>query len=235
MVRGKLYLIPSSLSNSPTSNVFPDFNEEIVQSLNEFIVEELKTARRFLRRTGYSKSFDEVTFHLLNEHTDVTHIQTYLDSVNKGKDIGLLSEAGSPCIADPGSEIVRIAHSLNIQVVPLVGPSSILLALIASGFNGQNFVFNGYLPRDKRERVNKIKELERNAVRFNQTQIFMETPYRNKQMFDSLVNTCSSTTSLCIACNLTSEEEYISTKTIRDWKKEVPDIHKKPAVFLIYS
>jgi len=235
MAKGKLFLIPSFLSDSSPKNIFPDLNSEIILNLEEFIVEELKTARRFLRKIGYNKPFDDVTFHVLNEHTDNINIEPFLDSVNSGKDIGLLSEAGSPCIADPGSEIVRIAHNLNIQVVPLIGPSSILLALIASGFNGQNFIFHGYLPRDKRERENKIKDLERNAFRLNQTQIFMETPYRNIQMFNSIIQVCSSSTSLCIACNLTAEDEFISTKTIGSWKNITPDIHKKPAIFLLYT
>ncbi|MCD4790813.1 MAG: SAM-dependent methyltransferase [Bacteroidales bacterium] len=235
MQKGKLFLIPSFLSDSSQSKVFPEWNTEIIYALNEFIVEEIKTARRFLRKIGYKNPFDEVEFHILNEHTDITQVQSYLNCINTGNSIGLLSEAGTPCIADPGAEIVRIAHQTNVQVIPLIGPSSIMLALMASGFNGQNFVFHGYLPIDKRERIKKLKELEHNAFKLNQTQIFIETPYRNNQMFRSIIDNCSAETLLCVACNITSGDEDILTKTIREWRKSIPDLHKKPVVFLIYQ
>ncbi len=235
MQKGKLYLIPSFLSDSSQSKVFPEWNTEIIYSLDEFIVEEIKTARRFLRKIGYKNSFDEVKFHILNEHTDITQIQSYLNCINTGNSIGLLSEAGTPCIADPGAEIVKIAHQTNVQVIPLIGPSSIMLALMASGFNGQNFVFHGYLPIDKKGRKKKLKELEHNAFKLNQTQIFIETPYRNNQMFRSIIDNCSVETLLCVACNITSGDEDILTKTIREWQKSIPDLHKKPVVFLIYQ
>lgn len=235
MQKGKLYLIPSFLSDSSQSKVFPEWNAEIIYSLDEFIVEEIKTARRFLRKIGYKNPFDEVEFHILNEHTDITKIHSYLNCINTGNSIGLLSEAGTPCIADPGAEIVKIAHIANIQVIPLIGPSSIMLALMASGFNGQNFIFHGYLPIDKKERIKKLKKLEHNAFKLNQTQIFIETPYRNNQMFRSIIDNCSAETFLCVACNITSGDEDISTKTIREWRKSVPDLHKKPVVFLIYQ
>ncbi len=235
IMKGKLYLIPAFLSETLPENVFPAANLKIISSLDVFIVEELKTARRFLRKAGYTKSFDDVTLHLLNEHTDLANIAPYLDEALHGKDIGLFSEAGTPCIADPGAEIVKIAHKKDIPVVPLTGPSSIILALMASGFNGQSFAFNGYLPIDKKQAAVKIKEFEKKSRQFNQTQIFIETPYRNNRLLDILLNSCREDTLICIASGLTSEKEYIKTLSVRDWKKQKPGIHKIPAVFLIYS
>ena len=234
-MKGKLYLIPTFLSETDPENVFPGINTKILSSLDIFIVEELRTARRFLRKVGFNKPFEEVTLHLLNEHTDLSKIGNYLDEAEKGKDIGLFSEAGTPCIADPGSVIVKIAHKRDIRVVPLTGPSSIMLALMASGFNGQNFAFIGYLPIDKKEAANKIRQLEKAIYQNNQTQIFIETPYRNNRLFEILLNTCSDSTMICVASDLTSEKEFIKTLSVRDWKYQKPDIHKIPAVFLMYK
>ncbi len=234
-MKGKLYLIPTFLSETRPENVFPQLNTKIIYSLDIFIVEELKTARRFLRKVGFKKPFEEVTLHLLNEHTDLSKIDSYLDEAENGRDIGLFSEAGTPCIADPGSGIVKIAHKRNIRVVPLTGPSSIMLALMASGFNGQNFAFAGYLPIDKKQAANRIKEIEKKAWHNDQTQIFIETPYRNNRLFDILLNTCSDDTLLCIASGLTSENEFIKTLSVGDWKKQKPELHKIPAVFLMYK
>jgi 16S rRNA (cytidine1402-2'-O)-methyltransferase len=234
-MKGKLYLIPTFLSETNPENVFPGINTNILSSLDIFIVEELRTARRFLRKVGFKKPFEEVTLHLLNEHTDLSKIGNYLDEAEKGKDIGLFSEAGTPCIADPGSEIVKIAHKRGIRIVPLTGPSSIMLALMASGFNGQNFAFIGYLPIDKKEAANKIRQLEKAVYQNNQTQIFIETPYRNNRLFEILLNTCSDRTMICVASGLTSEKEFIKTLSVRDWKFQKPDIHKIPAVFLMYK
>ncbi len=233
-LKGKLYLIPSSLGNSKLNSIIPEYNSKIINQLDEFIVENIRTARRFLKKTGFEKSFDNITFHILNKHSDQTEILSYLNSLDKGKDIGLLSEAGTPCIADPGAEIVRMAHQKNIRIIPLVGPSSIFLALMASGFNGQNFVFHGYLPIKKYLKTNKIKTLEKDAKQKDQTQIFIETPYRNKQLLDSIIETCNKETLLCIACNITLENEFIITKTIAEWSKTPPDIDKRPTVFLLY-
>ena len=202
--------------------------------MDEFIVEELKTARRFLRKIGYKKDFDEVVFHLLNEHTEETEVEGFLDSLKAGKNVGLLSEAGTPCIADPGAEIVRIAQQRNIKVVPLIGPSSIYLALMASGFNGQNFIFHGYLPVDKRERKRKLLELEQNAGKLGQTQIFIETPYRNNQMLQSIIEVCNPEVLLCVATNITGSDESIVSKRVKDWRKTNLNIHKQPTVFLLY-
>ncbi len=234
MKKGKLYLIPSFLAETEPGRVFPDYNLKVISTLDEFIVEELRTARRFLRKVGYDKDFQNVLFHLLNEHTEFAEMESFLKNAISGKDIGLLSEAGTPCIADPGADIVKLAHRLEIKVVPLTGPSSILLALMSSGFNGQNFVFHGYLPVDKRERISSIKKLESNASKFDQTQIFIETPYRNNQMLTSIIENCQPETLLCVASDISSENEQIISMTIKAWKNKVPDLHKKPAVFLIY-
>jgi 16S rRNA (cytidine1402-2'-O)-methyltransferase len=235
MKKGKLYLIPSFLSESPYTKVFPADNIKIIESLDEFIVEEIRTARRFLRKIGFIKSYDEVEFHILNEHTELSLVPEFLNNINIGKNIGLLSEAGTPCIADPGAEIVKSAHYKKIEVVPLIGPSSILLALMASGFNGQNFAFHGYLPIDKKERIRTLRVLEQNVYKLNQTQIFIETPYRNNQMLRSIIENCSKETLLCLACNITAQYEKINTKTIAEWKISIPDLHKKPVVFLIFK
>lgn len=234
MNKGVLYLIPSFLSETDFENVFPELNRKITLNLDEFIVEELKTARRFLRKIGYKKDFDEVVFHLLNEHTEETEVEGFLDSLKAGKNVGLLSEAGTPCIADPGAEIVRIAQQRNIKVVPLIGPSSIYLALMASGFNGQNFIFHGYLPVDKRDRKRKLLELERNAGKLGQTQIFIETPYRNNQMLQSIIEVCNPETLFCVATNITGTDESIVSKRVKDWRKTNLNIHKQPTVFLLY-
>lgn len=235
MKKGQVILIPSFLSDTNSQDNFPIVNNRIIYSLNIFIVENLRTARRFLRKIGYKNNFDEVRFFELNKHTDSSEIRSFLDPLLKGEDVGLISEAGTPCVADPGSEVVKLAHGLNIEIVPLVGPSSIILALMASGFNGQSFIFHGYLPIDKKQRGAKIKEIENNAYKLQQTQIFIEAPYRNNQLFQSIVETCSGETLICIAADITnSEKEFIKTKTILEWKKKMPELHKRPVVFLLY-
>ncbi len=232
--RGKLYLIPSPLGESDFNKIFPPGNGEIIDSLDEFIVEDLRTARRFLRKVGFTKSFDNIIFHVLNEHSDKKEIGDFLNSNLQGKDIGLLSEAGLPCVADPGSNLVRLAHQKKIRIIPLTGPSSIFLALMASGFNGQNFAFVGYLPIENKARIKKIKQVEKDVYQKDQTQIFIETPYRNIQLFNALLKTCSVDTMLCIACDISTDMEFISTKSIKEWKQENPELHKRPAVFLLY-
>jgi len=231
--KGILYLIPSALGENDIANfISPDFKITIFD-IDEFIVENIRTTRRYLRSIGYDKNFDAVIFHELNEHTNPLEISSFLESLRKGKNIGLLSEAGCPCIADPGSQIVKIAQSENIRVVPLVGPSSIILGLMASGFNGQNFAFNGYLPVEQSQRIKKIKELESIAIHKNQTQIFIETPYRNMKLFEDIIKSCFNQTSLCIATDICQPTESIKTKTILQWKTEKLELHKKPSVFLI--
>lgn len=234
MKQGILYLIPSVLSDQSVEDVLPEGTLKVIRSLDCFIVEELKTARRFLRKAGFTADFDKVTFHVFNEHSPPPSFEEYLSDTQTGRDVGLLSEAGSPCVADPGSEIVRTAHENGIIVKPLTGPSSILLSLMASGFNGQNFAFLGYLPVDKQLRSRKLKEIERTAGEKKQTQMFIETPYRNEQLFQSILQSCSESTMLGIGIGLTGQNEKISAYSVGDWKKMKPGLGKTPAVFLIY-
>jgi len=229
---GKLYLIPSFLGEDNKS-IIPDQVKEMVGMLDEFIVENAKTARRYLRAIGFTKNFDtEVVINEIDKHGE-NIAPKLLANISKGKNIGIISEAGNPCIADPGHELVRYAHSRSIQVVPLVGPSSILLALIASGMNGQQFTFHGYLPIQSADRMKKIRQLEEIARRHNITQIFMETPFRNDSLVRDALQVLDGDTKLCIACDLTLPSEFISTKKVADWKKQVPDLHKRYSIFLL--
>jgi 16S rRNA (cytidine1402-2'-O)-methyltransferase len=234
MNKGILYLIPSLLADGPPEAVLPGATLEVIRRLDYFIVEEIRTARRFLIRAGITKTIDELTFLVFNEHTPDAGLHEFLECTESGHDIGLLSEAGAPCVADPGSQIVAAAHLAKIRVVPLTGPSSLLLALMASGFNGQNFCFHGYLPADKAQRTVKIRGLEKAIHDLDQTQIFIETPYRNRQLFEALTATCREHTMLCIAVDVTGANERIESKSIGDWRGSSPDIHKKPAIFLLY-
>lgn len=235
METGSLFLIPAPLGDAPLKNVLPEGTLSIINTIDIFIVEEIRTARRFLKKAGIEKPFEDITFFLLNEHTKQEELSSYLDPAKAGKNIGLLSEAGTPCIADPGSNLVSLAHKSGIRVIPFTGPSSLLLALMASGFNGQNFCFAGYLPVEREKRNKKIKELEKIVFEKNQTQLFIETPYRNNQMIQSLVEVCQGNTMLCLAVDLTSSTEWIVVKPIREWKKDKPDINKRPCVFLLYK
>lgn len=229
---GTIYLIPCFLGED-RPDIISDEVKNILLGLDEFIVENAKTARRFLRAVGYKKNFDtEVILRELNKHGSNSALQL-LENVLLGKNIGIISEAGNPCIADPGNEIVRYAHKQNITVVPLAGPSSILLALIASGFNGQLFSFHGYLPIEPMPRTKKIKQLEENARTTGTANIFMETPYRNGKLLEDLVKNLNEETALSIACDLTLPTQYIGTKTIREWKQTKPDINKRYCVFVI--
>lgn len=230
-----LYLFPTPLSDGHIQDVIPERNIEVTLSLTHFIVEEVRTARRFMRKFGYTGNFDEISFYVLNEHTPETEMKSIIEPLIDGHNMGLLSEAGLPCVADPGSQIVKLAHQNQIQVIPLSGPSSIFMALMASGFNGQQFRFLGYLPIDKNKRTTSIKNLEKDALSNHTTQIFIETPYRNISLFSDLINVCQPDTLLCIACNLTAENESIQTKSIRQWKNIKPDIQKQNCVFLISS
>jgi 16S rRNA (cytidine1402-2'-O)-methyltransferase len=231
---GSLYLIPALLSDENSVKLFAQANIEIIHTLDIFIVENIKTARRFLIKTGYPKPLENITFLLLDKHTTEDEKSGFLSELIFGKNIGLMSEAGLPCIADPGAEIVTFAHEKKIKVVPLPGPSSVFLALMASGFNGQNFAFHGYLPVEENKLKNMIRELELNIRNLDQTQIFIETPYRNNKLIKSLLRHCSHQTRLCIAANITGNNEFILAKSIDDWKKNIPDLNKQPAVFLLY-
>lgn len=232
---GKLYLIPTTLGDSPVNEVLPDFTLDTCRNIDTFIVEQVRTARRFLSKIKSNVNIDDMTFFELNEHTKPAETTEYLMDIYSGKDIGLLSEAGTPCVADPGNIIVRAAHEQGVEIIPLVGPNSIILALMGSGFNGQNFAFHGYLPRDQKERERKLKDIENSVYRNNQTQIFIETPYRNNQMMASISKVCAPKTKVCVACNLTLPDQIIEVRDAKQWKTIGIDIHKKPAIFLIYK
>ena len=231
MPLGKIYLIPSFLGEDNAA-IIPDQIKARVQELDEFIVEDARTARRYLRAIGFKKNFDtEVIIRELDKHAKQQDCRGLLQNVMQGKDVGIISEAGNPCIADPGSEVVAFAHIYDIEIVPLVGPSSILLALIASGFNGQQFCFHGYLPIDSAQRIGKLKKLE--AAANKGAQIFMETPFRNQKLLDEVLRTCSPDTNLCIACDLTLPTQFIRTKKIAAWKTDTVDINKRYCIFLL--
>ena len=228
-----IYLIPCTLGEDAQDTI-PVYVKNIVADLSVFFVENERSARRYLRSIGYTKNFDEVQLILLDKQQEGKNIKQHLQNIKKNNvSAGILSEAGCPGIADPGSQVVKMAHSLNLNVSPMVGPSSILLALIASGMNGQNFTFHGYLPIETAAQLKKIKELETQAARFGTTQIFMETPYRNNKMIENIIHTCLPDTKVCIACDITLPSEYIHTKSVKEWKEIKPDIHKRPAIFLI--
>lgn len=229
---GKLYLIPTVL-NENALHVIPAYVHEITKSIHHFFVENERTTRRYLRTSGFAKSFDEVFLYPLNEHTTDKIISTYIKYIMLAShDWGLMSEAGVPAVADPGHLLVQKAHSNNIQVIPLCGPSSIILALMASGLNGQQFSFHGYLPVRQPERNKKIRQLEQKAVS-GETQIFIETPYRNNAVISDVLQTCSPATAFCIATNLTGPDESVKTKSIAEWRKQKPEPGKIPAIFLI--
>jgi 16S rRNA (cytidine1402-2'-O)-methyltransferase len=229
---GRLFLIPVTLGGEDFTGVIPDPVLEITRNLRFFIVEELRSARRYLRLIDKQFPVDESHFSVLNEHTSENELDEFLEPLKEGSDIGLMSEAGLPCIADPGARIVSIAHKKNYRVIPLSGPSSIIMALISSGLNGQNFTFNGYLPVKPAEKTAKIRDLEKKA-RDGYSQIFMETPYRSQKMFDTIITTCSNETRLCIASDITLPSESIRTMKLSDWKKNVPDLRDRLVVFVM--
>lgn len=230
-----LYLIPVTLGDTEIDRVLPSYNAEVIMSIKHFIVENVRTARRFLKKVNKDIDIDSLTFVELNKHTSPESISTYLEPLVKGSSVGVISEAGCPAIADPGADVVAIAQRKGLRVIPLIGPSSIILSLMASGFNGQSFAFHGYLPIDKSERAKKIKTLEQHIYSDNQTQIFIETPYRNNKMMEDLLTFCRPQTKLCIASDITCEGEFIKTRTLKDWKGKMPDLSKVPCIFLIYK
>ena len=233
MDKGKLYLIPTILIEGTQKETLSLPIFKAIKEINIFIVENLRTARRHIKKIEIEKDIDNTTFYCNGKHEKINLKEQFLPNILKGNNIGLISESGNPCIADPGAEIVMFCHNYQIEVIPLVGPSSILLALISSGLNGQNFAFNGYLPINKNERIKKIKQLEDLMRKTQQTQIFMETPYRNMQLFDTLLKICNNNTKLCIASNITLSNQNIKTKKIIEWKEQDINIHKKPTIFLI--
>jgi 16S rRNA (cytidine1402-2'-O)-methyltransferase len=230
-----LYLLPNVLSEGDWQNVLPAQIFHLVTQTRYYIVENIRTARRFLKQVNRDTDIDQLTFYELNKHTEQNELPGFLKPLEQGENVAVISEAGCPGIADPGAEVVKIAHQKGYKVVPLVGPSSIVLALMASGLNGQSFAFNGYLPVRANERIRAISSLEKLVKNNRQTQIFIETPYRNNQLITDLLKTCSPSTLFCIAANLTGENEFIATKSVSQWKGNVPDLHKQPAIFLLGS
>jgi 16S rRNA (cytidine1402-2'-O)-methyltransferase len=233
MIYGTLFLIPVPLAEHAAAKSFTPYLIDTINQVKEYIVENEKTARRFLKEAGLKTPQSELIIHDYGKHSR-ENTQDFFKGLLAGNDVGLMSEAGCPGVADPGADIVAEAHKKGIKVVPLVGPSSILLALMASGFSGQSFTFHGYLPIDKAQRSNRIKDLEANAARHKQTQLFIETPFRNNPLLEEILKSCKGNTRLCIACDLTAETEFVYTKTIAEWKKKVPDLHKRPTIFLLF-
>ena len=231
--RGILYLIPSPLGDNAPMEVLPLTVRKVIEDIDHFIVENEKDARRFIKRICPKKDQGSLHLYPLNKFTPIEEILTYLDPTIEGISMGVISDAGCPGIADPGAEIVKMAHRKNVTVQPLVGPSSILLALMSSGLNGQNFAFNGYLPIDKLKRKKEIKSLEKKSFNYNQSQLFIETPYRNDQLFSDLLKTLNRDTEICIACDLSLPTEYIKTHSVKEWKKLKISLHKRPAIFII--
>lgn len=230
-----LYLIPVTLGDTPVSKVLPVYNHDVIMGIRHFIVENVRSARRFLKKVDQEIDIDALTFYELNKHTSPEAIGSYLKPLQEGYPMGVISEAGCPAVADPGADVVAIAQRKKLKVVPLVGPSSIILSVMASGFNGQSFAFHGYLPIDGGERAKTLKHLESRAYAEHQTQLFIETPYRNLKMFDDIIRSCRPQTRLCIAANLTCDDEYAVTRTIAEWKGQRPPIDKIPCIFLIYK
>ncbi|MDC1472207.1 SAM-dependent methyltransferase [Flavobacteriaceae bacterium] len=230
---GKLYLIPTGLGDNAPLEVLPISVKKIIEHIDTYIVENEKAARKFIKTISSGKSQASLNLFSLNKFTDPLEIPSFLEECLAGNSIGLLSDAGCPGVADPGAEVVKIAHQKHIQVIPLVGPSSILLAMMSSGMNGQNFAFNGYLPIDKADRKSKLKQLEKRSFDEQQSQLFIETPYRNNSILEDLSTVLHPETRVCVACDLTLPSEYIKTQTAKDWKFSKMDFHKRPALFII--
>ena len=229
-------MIPVTLGDTPLSQVLPEYNTGVVRGIRHFIVEDVRSARRFLKKVDRDIDIDSLTFYAMGKHASPHDFASYLRPLEQGLPVGVISEAGCPAVADPGADVVAIAQRKGLRVVPLVGPSSMILAVMASGFNGQSFAFNGYLPIDPAERSRRLKALEQRAAAEHQTQLFIETPYRNAKMFEEILRTCRPQTRLCVAAGITCAEEFIKTRTVQEWKKHpLPDLSKVPAIFLIYA
>lgn len=228
-----LYLIPVELGDTPQERVLPSYNREVILSIRHFIIEDLRSARRFLKRVERDIDIDGLTFYPMGKHANTTLFNHYLKPMEDGEDMGVISEAGCPAVADPGADIVAIAQRKGFRVVPLVGPSSMIMSVMASGLNGQSFAFHGYLPIDPSDRVKRLKQLETRALQEHETQLFIETPYRNQKLFDTLCHTLRPQMRLCIAAGITTCNEWIVTRTIADWQRHpLPDLSKTPAIFL---
>jgi 16S rRNA (cytidine1402-2'-O)-methyltransferase len=228
-----LYLVPNVLADGEWQTVLPAQVQSILTNTKYFIVENIRTARRFMKQVNREINIDECTFFEINKRTKTHDLPRFLQPLIEGNDVAVISEAGCPGVADPGADVVRIAHQKGLKVIPIVGPSSILLALMASGLNGQDFAFRGYLPVKPNERAKAIAALEKQVKSTRQTQIFIETPYRNNQLTGDIIKTCAPTTLFCIAANITGENEFIVTKSIQEWKGKTPDLHKQPVIFLL--
>ena len=233
--KGKLYLIPSPLGDNDPTEVIPQPVLDSLKGFRTFVVEEIRTARRYLSKAGLKGTIGELEFHELNEHTEQSTVEGYLKLFDNGNDVALISEAGLPAVADPGAQLVALAHRHGIEVVPAVGPSSLMMSLMASGLNGQSFAFCGYIPAKTEDRKSKLKLLEKISGQLKQTQIMIETPYRNDSLFKDILSTCSPSTRLCVAANITMPDAFIKTKTVSQWKKENLIIGKRPCVFLILA
>lgn len=233
--KGKLYLIPSPLGDNDPTEVIPQPVLDSLKGFRTFVVEEIRTARRYLSKAGLKGTIGELEFHELNEHTEQSTVEGYLKLFDNGNDVALISEAGLPAVADPGAQLVTLAHRHGIKVVPAVGPSSLMMSLMASGLNGQSFAFCGYIPAKTEDRKSKLKLLEKISGQLKQTQIMIETPYRNDSLFKDILSTCSPSTRLCVAANITMPDAFIKTKTVSQWKKENLIIGKRPCVFLILA
>lgn len=232
---GKLYLIPTTLGENDPMEVLPISVKDFIERTNYFIVENEKTARRFIKKISPSKSQQDLRLETLNKHTAPEQLSDYLKPCLEGNDVGVISEAGCPGVADPGAEMVALAHQTGIQVVPMVGPSSILLALMASGMNGQSFAFNGYLPIDKTDKKKALKQLEKRSIDLGQSQIFMETPYRNNKLLQDLTSILQPHTLLTVATDITLAQEFIKTKTVKQWRTSTVDLHKRPTIFVLHA
>lgn len=230
---GKIYMIPTTLGGEQINDVIPESVQQLIVGLRHFIVEDIKSARRYLRRVDRDFPIDDSTFFELNKRTDVKDLSRFVKPATEGHSIGVISEAGCPGVADPGAEIAAIAHEKGIRVAPLVGPSSILLALMGSGFSGQEFTFHGYLPKDRKDRVKRLKDFEADTRRSGHTHLFMDTPFRNMNVLDDLLNELADTTQLCIASNITLPDESVWTMSVEKWREKAYDLSKKPTMFLI--
>ena len=233
--KGRLYLIPSPLGDNDPAEVIPAPVLESLKGFRTFVVEEVRTARRYLSKAGLKGQIGELQFFELNEHTDPATVEGYLKLFDGGNDVALISEAGLPAVADPGAQLVALAHRHGIEVVPAVGPSSLMLALMASGLNGQSFAFCGYIPAKTDERRNRLKTLEKVSAQLRQTQILIETPYRNDSFFADILSVCAPSTRVCVAANITMPDAYIKTRSVAEWKKSGLTIGKRPCVFLILA
>ena len=240
-----VYLIPVTLGDTSIEQVLPAYNREVILGIKHYIVENIRSARRFLKKVEQSINIDDLTFYELNQHTDRTNIERYLDPIKQGLPVGIISEAGCPAVADPGADVVAIAQRKNIKVVPLVGPSSVIMSVMGSGFNGQSFAFHGYLPIDDNQRVARIKQLENRVYSEDQTQLFIETPYRNGKMMMTLLSVLRPQTRICLAADITCADEKIVTRSVAEWRKRIPqgaseevigkEVPRVPAIFLIYK